>query len=51
MALFVTAVALMVFGMLMLVFGLGTSIIWFGAIAAGCALFVVDHSRAQRHAS
>ena len=41
------ALALMVFGVVMLLAGVGASVVWFGAVAAGCALFVVDRKRSS----
>ena len=39
------AAALMVIGAVMLVAGVGASVIWFGTIAAGAALVTIDRGR------
>ena len=42
------ALLLVVFGAVMLIGGIGASVIWFAAIATGCALFVVERNRTSQ---
>ena len=49
MALFILAMALFIVGAVMLVLGpTGSAPIWFGAVAAGSALLVIDRVQAGR---
>ncbi len=41
------AAVMVIVGAVMLVFGGGATVVWFGCIASGCALYVVDQTRRQ----